>query len=706
MFTRHVVRPITTVAHEEELDRKLDALEWAAARLVPASVVHGLDYVSLGDAARAQLAGEVAVSLLKADDTPLTRRGLRALVNNLYRRITEATTPAMRQAYRRAGRYLTERWPGLTPGQREDVVGEVVERMRADFIAAAIPTAPIVGDAVERTIAATRQATAARHRLTIPQVFTAADASVADHARAAHAIYVRDQLGAIVTGPLADVVRSTIARGLEEGVDGHQIGRDLEKLLAGTGAERTRAYHAMVARTAVTRARTYGVLSSFRSASITRYEVVAVRDEHCCPICYFMHGRTFDVGPALDRFLAAAAAPPEDVGLHQPFMGVARIAGELHVGVRTVGGFVPVAGYSPPATPTGDRIFTPRVADSAIQGLGAGPPPYHPNCRCTLIASFARAVQVPATLPTAAPSPVMSDAARQRAGLAPTPIGRFQVQVIGGRPRVGPPPDLLSPADAAAEWSTHKAHVDPLHLEAIFGPRVPKLRTILDAYSDPDNGLVAEASSAWVSARTCNVSFLLKDRTGRVMTLEPGSRDFRRENGRLVVHNNLLRVFEDAPKGTAERLTRNSMALYTHLGVDTVEVDAAWTGRYTWATFGFRWDDATAQDRAVLFEAFLQRHGVPATEARAAAAATRGAPWLVARFDHHGKTAEHEFHRVVRDTGSGRPGMLVETARGTLGKAFLLQPNASMWSGEVDLTHPDSPSWRRVVDRTINPRRP
>ncbi|HEY1116904.1 MAG TPA: hypothetical protein VGE43_04320, partial [Acidimicrobiales bacterium] len=247
---------------------------------------------------------------------------------------------------------------------------------------------------------------------------------------------------------------------------------------------------------------------------------------------------------------------------------------------------------------------------------------------------------------------------------------------------------------------------DHRHLETVFGPKVPKLRTILDAYSDPDNGLVAEASSVWASARTCNVSFQLKDRTGRVMTLEPGSRDFRRENGRLIVHNNLLRVFEDAPKGTAERLTRNSMALYSHLGVDTVEVDAAWTGRYTWATFGFRWDDATAQDRAVLFEAFLQRHGVPAGEARFYSRKVARNPWELAAFDHGGIQVDHEFHRVVRDTGSGRAGLIVETARSKLGKAFLLQPNAGMWSGEVDLTDPNAPSWRRVVDRTISPRRP
>jgi hypothetical protein len=693
----HPVQLATTVARELARDRTLDDLEWAAEQGMRAEFLQGRDFIGPLEVEGAHLMGKLAVSILKAQDTPLTRRGLRALVDNLYRRLTEATTPAMRQAYRRAGRYLTQRWPGLTQGQREDVVGEVVDRMRADFIAAAIPTAPIVGDAVERTIAATRQATAARHRLTIPQVFSTADEAVADHARRAHAIYVRDQLGGIVTGPLADVVRSTIARGLDDGLDGETIGRDLEKLLAGTGAERTRAYHSMVARTAVTRARTYGVLSSFRSAAITRYEVVAIRDEHCCAVCYFMHGRTFDVGPALDRFLAASAAPPEDVGVHQPFMGVARIAGELHVGVRTVGGFVPVAGYSPPATPTGDRIFTPRVADSAIQSLGAGAPPFHPNCRCTIAPLFG-AVQVPATLPTAAPAPALTDAARRRAGLPPAPIGRFQVQVIAGRPRVGPPLSLLSPADAAADWTSRPSvDVTPDLLERVFGKQVPRLDDVLAAWTDDDGGVeVRDLVVQTYGAAELNLSFQLCDRTGKLLTTKGrASRTVSRDGGKLIVHNNFLRLSKAAPKGAGARITRNSLATYSKIGVDKVEVDAAWIGKHAWATFGFQWDAAEAAKRRAAFGPWLQaKAGMTAAEARRAVSRIDFAnPWEVADFDVPGRTVEVE---VERDDDAGPT---FTRSQEPLGKAFLL--SQGMWSGEIDLTRPDAPSWRRALQRVF-----
>ena len=71
------------------------------------------------------------------------------------------------------------------------------------------------------------------------------------------------------------------------------------------------------------------------------------------------------------------------------------------------------------------------------------------------------------------------------------------------------------------------------------------------------------------------------------------SREFRlNEDGTLTVYHALLRITDDRYKrtGFGSQFTKESDNLYRQIGVDAVQVHAAWDGSYFWATQGFGWD--------------------------------------------------------------------------------------------------------------------
>jgi predicted ABC-type ATPase len=71
------------------------------------------------------------------------------------------------------------------------------------------------------------------------------------------------------------------------------------------------------------------------------------------------------------------------------------------------------------------------------------------------------------------------------------------------------------------------------------------------------------------------------------------SREFRlNDDGTLTVYHALLRITDDRYKrtGFGSQFTKESDNLYRQIGVDAVQVHAAWDGSYFWATQGFGWD--------------------------------------------------------------------------------------------------------------------
>jgi SPP1 gp7 family putative phage head morphogenesis protein len=293
------------------------------------------------------------------------------------------------------------------------------------------------------------------------------------------------------------------------------------------------------------------------------------------------------------------------------------------------------------------------------------------------------------------------------------PVGPWTVHTVGGRPRIGPEPTWLPVKEVVASWKrAGYDDVDEVLLERLFGKNAPTVEQVLESWSAPKLGLKAELARredgklAFASAnpRSIGIGFVLRDEAGTLYTKEPGKRYFALDDKlRLTVQNSVLKLFDDTPKGVGEHLTANSMRLYTHLGVDAVELTAMWTGRYTWATFGFDWADREeAAGMRDTFARYLIKHGVPKDTANEEATLRAAHPWLIAAFDD-GKTAPCVFHRIKRGSANDWD---IERGVAPLGKAFFLREEMPGWFGELDLSSADSPSFKRLLDRVIGRQAP
>ena len=157
---------------------------------------------------------------------------------------------------------------------------------------------------------------------------------------------------------------------------------------------------------------------------------------------------------------------------------------------------------------------------------------------------------------------------------------------------------------------------------------------------------------------------------GRIVTPDgkmAGSmnRSFRREAGQLIVHHDYFALSEKYQgQGIGDALTRSALRSYIEMGVSKVEVDAHWTGRYTWAKFGFSWPKEQNEKFREKLSRFLRKK-LGAADARIEA-----------------------FAEAALDGASAVAALEVDGA--ALGKAFLLDDDyVSSWSGALHLADGD-----------------
>jgi GNAT superfamily N-acetyltransferase len=149
------------------------------------------------------------------------------------------------------------------------------------------------------------------------------------------------------------------------------------------------------------------------------------------------------------------------------------------------------------------------------------------------------------------------------------------------------------------------------------------------------------------------------------------------------VHHSLFVLDQDARgAGFADQVLAQSLVRYEKLGVKKVTVDAAWVGRYKWATLGFRFDDkdsSAGYDRAEVekqVERFLFAN-VASEETQQQVRGLLNEPWKLARLTD-GNEYEVEFQ-------SGPDRSDRSTGRFHLGKALLLQDKMPTWTGVLDV---------------------
>lgn len=99
---------------------------------------------------------------------------------------------------------------------------------------------------------------------------------------------------------------------------------------------------------------TFGFLSEAKERQITTYQVAEVLDGHTCPVCKYMHGKTFDVAQEYTRILQTLTTQDP-----QELKSIAPWPKQSKAGLRDLNG----------------------MSLKSMQSAGFGSPPYHPGCR-------------------------------------------------------------------------------------------------------------------------------------------------------------------------------------------------------------------------------------------------------------------------------------------------------------------------------------
>lgn len=640
-------------------------MSWAA----PAAGVRVIDDVL----------GFLGIPLEKADPSPITRSGFDALVRALVTAMETATSGTRRRAVNAAMERLDRDWGRLTEAQREDAFTKASRSVAAIIASGAASGAAPIGHATHDILAATRQATARAHGLTLDEVFTARDARAASYAQASAGFFMRSKGGEIVGGAVDAAARRVVQRGIEEGWDHRDTGRELEIVMARTIGARSRAYHEMVASVALARARTYSQLQSFEDAGITTYRFQSVLDEVTSDICRFLHGQVFEVRAVLQRFERIDAGHVGEVVDQQPFARIGkRPDGSRVLFVDSNGSRSELADVVRSAAGQRDQVgeFRARASASKLQGLGCCQPPLHPHCRSTLVPG---------------PTNMTASPLGPASGQGPTGL---RVTSVGGKPRVGPPPDYLPAAsDYVANWSSKGAHIGAPNsaIEAMFGiGRVPSLAQLEQTWGTPQFPFVLSSVSSWQDSLA--VTGHIVNASGRTVSRGPVDRTFRIAGDvRYVTHEHQVLDKRMTPRGLGKEILANALRLYSHVGLDHVEVHAAWLGKCAWPSMGFTWADPKTHPKGAIrgLEWFLRRHGVPRSDAALQKLVAH--PWSIADIE------ARDGKRFPRMDTSQNPPMEVML---TLGQLFLYEGGAS---GEYvfDLSSAQSASIKRALKRGI-----
>jgi SPP1 gp7 family putative phage head morphogenesis protein len=202
------------------------------------------------------------------------------------------------RVWKRANQYMRgmaigdvlPQWEGKVAGTMTIVSRATRQRIRDEYL-------PRVGVGLQR------EETAALNRVSTQQGW-----------------FLRDRSGHI-SDRLTQQGRRIVAEGLQQGLGRNAIGRELRNQLPELATKWGRNYANVVAANAVSRARSFAEITSYREAGIMAFEAQAVLDERTTEYCRFIDGQIVDVQGAYDLMQQAAnVRNPEDIYRASPFM--------------------------------------------------------------------------------------------------------------------------------------------------------------------------------------------------------------------------------------------------------------------------------------------------------------------------------------------------------------------------------------------------
>lgn len=354
----------------------------------------GWHYLQLG----AEAADEVLTTVFgirsavrKDNSDPTSKKGFEKILRGMIGELFRVAQPHEQAALQQALHALDVNWAGMTPTEITEALDEAGKAFGG---VPKLLVQPVIETLTKQGVAmvtASKAAVAGRYDLPIAASFNTVDQKVIDHAASSQAFYIKDEFGKRQAA-FSTIARQIVARGLEDGLDKHAIGKDLAAAAGAAMVNRSESYWTMIASVFATRSRTWGTLSSFEEGGIERYEISATLDEVSCDVCRFMDGQSFEVASAVGAFQRVAASEdPEAVAKLQPFMHVGMSAsGDKGLFYGSGDSRVAVARVSDSAVGQKDALgtFSHAMGGKELEKNGLGSPPFHPECRCLLLASF------------------------------------------------------------------------------------------------------------------------------------------------------------------------------------------------------------------------------------------------------------------------------------------------------------------------------
>lgn len=161
-------------------------------------------------------------------------------------------------------------------------------------------------------------------------------------------------VGESYTRGLADELRELLLPAFTEGASREELGRILKDAMESRFG-RSKYYYEGLANHIVTRSFNFGVLSGMQDAGYDQYQITAVMDDRTTPICIEMNGKIFSVKRGMELAQALIdSEDPDDVKTVAPWKQPKDL---------------------PDVGKNGDEL-----------DVGMALPPYHFNCRTTLVA--------------------------------------------------------------------------------------------------------------------------------------------------------------------------------------------------------------------------------------------------------------------------------------------------------------------------------
>lgn len=315
------------------------------------------------DAAINELAYDIFITKAKKD--PTTLEGILAfealLVNKLVKVLSAAKNRAMKKL---KARFSKDRLAKVSPLEVNNLISEVQGIVSDLGNTSGRLVVPVINSVQQQVFKATNKVMA--QDFSTKTRFNAKDKKALDFMSRQQNFFVKGHFNDRVSVGLQNKIR----RGFDSGMSMAQLAEHLYNSAENTILKGSKNYLQLVSSATVNTARSYSNLVSFQDAGVVQFEIVAVIDEVTSFVCkHIMNGRTFTVEVALKRFenLMSANTPEE----YKRLMPWCEERNTDKGRIYRVNNF----------------DFDETITDEALEQANFSTPPFHGNCRTTMIAT-------------------------------------------------------------------------------------------------------------------------------------------------------------------------------------------------------------------------------------------------------------------------------------------------------------------------------